>query len=136
MSGDTVVSKGAIQFTNDNKFAYAYSGSVSGNNTEFTVLEFNTNSEYIVGYWRVGYAESTYRNFDFRLLFNNIEIENQFLITSQAQSNQQFLHEIIIPPFTTVKVTAQNTEDSTTQDVLAIITGKVGMGPRVGNLDD
>jgi len=107
------------------RHAYAYSGAVSGNNTEFTVLEFETNSQYIEGFWRVGYAAGTYRNYDFRLLFNDIQVEQLFLITSSSDSNQQFPHQIIIPPFTKLKVLAANTEDSTTQSVNAIVTGKI-----------
>jgi len=107
------------------RHAYAYSGGVAGDNTEFTVLEFETNSQYIAGFWRVGYATATYRNYLFRLLFNEIEVEEFELLTSQIQSNQQFQHELIIPPFTKVKVVAANTEDSTTQSVNAIITGEV-----------
>ena len=110
---------------------FVYSGPVSGNNVQFTVLNFKTGPNYLKGFYRCGYGNSTYRNYDFNLLFNDVEIENQFLITSQAQSNLQFLHEIIIPPFTDVKVLAQNTEDSTTQEVITIFTGKVYSGAEI-----
>ena len=43
MSGDTVTSRNALQFTNDNKFAYAYSGvvDVTGTTTQIEMLEFS-----------------------------------------------------------------------------------------------
>ena len=40
MSGETVTSN-ALQFTNDNKKAYAYSGTVGVNNTDVKLLSFN-----------------------------------------------------------------------------------------------
>ena len=41
MSGSTVISN-ALQFTNDNKHAYAFSGIVDVNNTETQLLLLNT----------------------------------------------------------------------------------------------
>ena len=47
MSGSTVISS-ALQFTNDNKHAYAFSGIVDVNNTETQLLLLNTQSEYLL----------------------------------------------------------------------------------------
>ena len=46
MSGQTVKGN-ALQFTNDNKHCYAYSGIIGVSNSEKTMLLFNTNSEYL-----------------------------------------------------------------------------------------
>jgi len=126
---------GSLQFSPDNKFAYAYSGAVSGDDTEFILLTFKTNSEYLVGSWRVGYSDSTYRNFDFRLLFNDIEIEQLFLLTSSINDVGSKDNIIVIPPFTTIKILAANTEDSTTQTVNAIVTAKVKGAIQQENLE-
>ena len=46
MSGQTVTGLG-LQFTDDNKHAYAYSGDVVVSASNTTMLEFSTNSEYL-----------------------------------------------------------------------------------------
>jgi len=42
--------------------------------------------------------------------------------------------DVIIPPFTTVKLVSKNISSATARDMCAIFTGKVGMAQRVGNL--
>ena len=48
MSGDTV-SGNALQFTNDNKHCYAFSGNIEAKTASQTALSFVTYSEYLVG---------------------------------------------------------------------------------------
>jgi hypothetical protein len=104
--------------------AYAYNNA-DGDDNEFEVLSFTTGKEYMTATWRVGYASGTYRNYDFKLEFNGNQVEQLYLITSASNSNQQFQHDLIIPPLTSVRVLAANTEDSTTQSVNAIVIGKI-----------
>ena len=100
---------------------YAYNNA-NGDNNEFEVLNFTTGKEYITAIWRAGYAAGTYRNYDFRLLFNGNQVEIIFLLTSSSPSRDKV---ILIPPLTSVRVLAANTEDSTTQSVNAIVIGKI-----------
>ena len=135
MSGDTVTGR-ALQFTNDNKHAYAYSGLVEVENTEKTCLEFNTNSEYLVTEIQMCYFSTNETdNIKFMITFDNIEVQT-------TQINDAFTHtpytsiKLIIPPFTLVKVTGKNISGSGTRDIGVSVTGKVGMPQRVGNLDE
>ena len=134
MSGDTVTGE-ALQFTNDNKHAYAYSGIVSANGSNTTALDFNTNSEYLIStFYYTADADALGANYlKFTLKFNNIEIMN---IRERRDLGQitDLPFTIIIPPFTRVEAIFPN--NGTAADLSFIFTAKVGMPQRVGNLDD
>ena len=105
MSGETVTSRNGLQFTNDNKFAYLYSGITSINNGLGTIFEFSTNSEYINS--KISFFTNNISNDDFNYLisFNGITIiailQPQ---TYQSNSGGYAPIELIIPPFTEVNV--------------------------------
>ena len=139
MSGDTVTSNNALQFTNDNKRAYAYSGNVTVTGSESapqTLLNFNTNSEYVEAIIQFTYSqESSQRGFN-SIQFNNVTIAKQFFRTASASYDESFpmTFKVIIPPFTDVKCLT-GFEDSSGKQCVTVI-GKVGMAQRVGNLNE
>jgi len=103
-------------------YFYAYSGIVSINNVETTLLEFQTPKIICVGSWRGDYYTDDSDDIRFVVLFNN-----QIVSSATFTSNKppvDFYH-IIIPPLTAVKVTAQNITDTSAQDVLVSTTGRV-----------
>ena len=138
MSGQTVTSKG-LQFTNDNKSAYAFSGSIDVDSTAggITLLEFNTNSEYI------DQAKFTISNYSgsgddirYEIFFNDIIVFGGYYGSS---SNNNIIANPVymtIPPFTTVKISAVNLSSGVGRVHSANVCGTVGMPQRVGNLDD
>ena len=73
MSGETVTSRNALQFTNDNKKAYAYSGLLGIDSTETSLLTFNTNSEYIKGTIQVLQGTTSNEDFQYDVYFNDVE---------------------------------------------------------------
>jgi hypothetical protein len=134
MSGDTVTGE-ALQFTNDNKHAYAYSGVIPVDNTEKALLNFSTNSEYINAIVQFnGGASGGGDNYNYRIKFNNVIIQ-EYVSNSNADDLYEEL-KIIIPPFTHVQCTAQNASDTSNNDQIVSLIGKVGMAQRVGNLDE
>ena len=136
MSGDTVTSRNALQFTNDNKFAYAYSGIRDVTNTITNLLEFNTNSEYLNISWFVGFGETTGNDYEFICNINNIEVQALILADSSITYGRDMPLKLIIPPFSTVTITGQNISSTGPKNIWVTLTGKVGMPQRVGNLDD
>jgi len=134
MSGDTVTGL-ALQFTNDNKHAYAYSGKiVTINGSEVTLMHFDTNSEYHVAQLQFWYdASGSGSNIEFKISFNNIKIAC-YHVTDSIDAEWSSPIELIIPPFTNVLIEAKNAAG--TEPVLSTLTTKVGMPQRVGNLDD
>jgi len=95
---------GQLQFTPDNKFAYAYSGMVAGSTSaQTTYLEFTTNSEYIRTTIQNGSTNETTRKTVY-IYFNDIQIVRNDIDNAYSFPNT---YEIIIPPFTKVSVTLQ-----------------------------
>ena len=130
MSGQTVTGLG-LQFTDDNKFCYAFSGIAPSNAISSNILDFITNSEYIVSELTCYYAaNASGSNVQFKVLFNSVEV-GQFNLTD-SNDVVEFPVPFLIPPFTHVKIEQSNLS-SGTEPVGASIVGKVGMGPRVGN---
>ena len=134
MSGETVTSN-ALQFTNDNKHAYAYSGPVTITSGAYTdCLEFKTNSEYIVAKFSVSSVETSGSDMYYRIDLNGVRILDQFTNNSyQTYAYGYNPFHFIIPPFSNVVISAQRGSGSD-YNVQFVVTGEVGMAPRVGNL--
>ena len=134
MSGETVTSN-ALQFTNDNKHAYAYSGIIQIANTETQLLLMQTNSEYLVAKLQILQGTDSNENFIYKAFFNNIIIAQwHCLQVTTIDINMPNPYNLIIPPFTTVKLTAENLSSGSLRDHSATLSAEVGMAPRVGNL--
>jgi len=134
MSGETVTSN-ALQFTNDNKHVYAYSGLIGVVNAEKTLLLMQTNSEYILSKLQILNATTSNEDFQYKVYFNDIAISQwHFLYASTIHQSIEYPYLLTIPPFTTVKVTALNLSSGVSREHSATLTGTVGMAPRVGNL--
>tara|TARA_Y100001973_G_scaffold4106_1_gene5998 strand:- start:98 stop:505 length:408 start_codon:yes stop_codon:yes gene_type:complete len=133
MSGSTVTSN-ALQFTNDNKNAYAYSGIIEVDNTETQLLLLNTQSEYLMAQLQILQGTDSNENFIYKVFFNDIIIAQwHCLQVTTLDINMPNSYELIIPPFTIVKVTALNRSSASLRDHSATLTAKVGMPQRVGN---
>jgi hypothetical protein len=143
MSGDTVTSESALQFTNDNKFCYAFSPAFDATTAQVTMLEFNTNSEYINAQFNyTGYMgpDGTTASAGLRgicsIYYNDIRVYQIMTDNDSGNMIVPYSATLIIPPFT--KVTVKSVSTSATVDYVAqvAINGKVGMAQRVGNLDE
>ena len=137
MSSDTIISRNALQFTNDNKHAYAYSGTViltsaiGSANTE--LLNFSTNSEYVVAKFQVSHTLSSGHDFYCDIRFNDTLIVEMKEDATEVEG-YPYMWRLIIPPFTTVNVkVGSNTAGHSYQ---CNVIAKVGMSQRVGNLDE
>jgi hypothetical protein len=137
MSGETVTSKSALQFTNDNKKAYAFSGYIDVDNNETTLLEFNTNSEYIDAIISVSNASGSGDDMRYYIYYNNVIVFGWYYDSPSYTGNLATTPiPLIIPPFTTVKITGDNQSSSSLRPHTAAVAGTVGMAQRVGNLDE
>ena len=138
MSGDTVIGE-ALQFTDDNKIAYAFSGAIEAKITDQTMLDFDTTSLYIVATLTmtapIRFADVANGQVRvFQLSFNN-----QVVGTYKADSSQEDMPsyvevKVLIPPNTHVNLICRDASAASTHHGTANLTGKVGMAPRVGNL--
>ena len=95
--------------------AYAFSGFSSFDNNATTLLQFSTGNEYI--------------QFDLTAMRSDQDsLDSQFkLITATSGPNQvgTLPHDIIIPPYTNVKVTVTNVSNSSTGTAGVILAGRV-----------
>jgi len=124
-SSQPVVTQNAINFTPDNKHCYAYSGEVSVSNTELFLLDFQTNTEYIVCQVQLGSAIRQAENYEFRIYFNNVVI---FYHTFENQGSEFVTipnaMPLIIPPFTAVKMSLDNITDTDSRIWTVGLTGR------------
>ena len=130
---------GTLQFSPDNKVAYAYSGVISCDNSETDLIQFDTNSEYIVGGWFAHFNQLTgdplaSEDFRFILYLNSIQIAAIETNDSQG-SSRNTIQDIIIPPFTNVRITGRNYTGSVTEPVGVVVTGKVSGAIEQENLE-
>jgi len=126
---------GSLQFSPDNKFCYIYSGEVDIKQ-DFppkALLEFQTNSEYIVGKIILGRNDFSGDDIVLYVSYNNITI-GAFGSNGYTDAADQDI-EIIVPPFTTVKLAARNLSSDTNRDCFGLFTGKVGGAIEQENLE-
>jgi len=130
MSGQTVTGDG-IQFTNDNKYFYGYTGvrAITGTNT--THMNFTTQSEYLIAKMQPIFFSSSNNNILFAILFNGVRVQSVEITGARDYTPYEEIH-LIIPPFTNVTIDVDNLSGGT-DDAGIAITGKVGMPPRVGD---
>ncbi len=107
-------------------WVYAYSGEIAVNNVEGTLIEARSASGIIVGHFQQQYFGGSSDNYKWRIYFNDqaIAAVQEPGITT-AVGNTFFQINLIIPPFTLIKITAQNVTDTSSNDMGAILTGRV-----------
>jgi len=126
-SSQPVVTQNAINFTPDNKHCYAFSGIVGVTNVEKVLIEFQTNSEYIKGKIQMTCAISTGHDTRYKIYFNDVIIFQYGMDTSGQYGTEEDPDQpvfVIVPPFTSVKITATNVSTSDSIDQVAVITGR------------
>ena len=110
-------------------WAYAMSGATSVNNDETVLLEFTTGSGIIYADFGFWYATAVGGgnigdDYLFRILFNDL-----LILTQNNNASKEIYHpnypKLIIPPFTLVTVSAQNSTDTSANDISATLTGRV-----------
>ena len=98
----------SLQFSPDNKFAYAYSGTIPGSTTSVDALSFTTQSEYLDGIFQINgptvYGTQASLVGWMRISFNNQVIAILTVGLVSADSQQTSKQRLIIPPFTDVLV--------------------------------
>ena len=132
-SSQPVVTPNALNFTPDNKRCYAYGGLIDVINAEKTLLTFNTNSEYIDSKLSISNTSGSGDDFRYFIYFNDVAVLSYYAGTSDVFNQFSMPQYLIVPPFTTVKITATNISSASARSHSCIFTGKVGMPPRVGN---
>ena len=117
MSG-TFQGVGTLQFTPDNKAAYAYSGTVTStggaSDPNTLMLEFDTTNEYLEAVFSWGNTQTSGTADNFVAIKFNDEDIYKIRFREGADSNHTNPKNLflIIPPFTNVKCYADTSADS------------------------
>jgi len=122
-SSQPVITQNAINFTPDNKRCYAFSGVISVNGTETQLMEFDTNTEYLDAIIQFNYVQAVTEDYFYKIYFNDIIVQGYLATHSAQYTSPDNLIPIIIPPFTNVKLTAENVTDNNARNQLVSIKG-------------
>jgi len=112
-----------LQYTPDNKHAYAYSGAITTTGSPVTMLSFKNGAGIIVATVQFFYQIAGGSNVKYSVKFNDIPIMEYTCDAAVAGSNASEPDNttpIIIPPFTEVL-----TECDGSNDHYCILTGRV-----------
>lgn len=126
MSG-TFEGVGSLQFSPDNKFAQGFSGIVDVAGDELTLLQFNTESEYIIGTVQFHYSgvQNTNPDYRYKIKFNDVIVHDYLVGNSAYYTSPDNFIPIMIPSFTNVKLTAENVADTSSYPISAAVVGEV-----------
>ena len=102
---------------------------MSINQNETTMIEFDVNSEYIISHIQFNSNLSLGDDmFRFKVYINNVVIQAHVAGRHDYDQKYENFLQVIIPPFSTVKLTAQNINDTNARDQIVSLTGEaVGM---------
>tara|TARA_R110002110_G_scaffold110122_2_gene274641 strand:+ start:995 stop:1444 length:450 start_codon:yes stop_codon:yes gene_type:complete len=130
---------GTLQFSPDNKLAYAYSGvkDYGGvQHQEYTILEFTTTSEYLDSKFQYSFSEYQSDDTIAIIKLNDIIVsENYFNDTRMAFNYGMSPILLVIPPFTNVKVIMINKATATAYEVTASMIAEVAGAIEQENLE-
>ena len=107
------------------KHAYAYSGPVNVDQTgaKITLLQFDTSNQYIVGSIILGRNDFTSDDIVLYVEFDSQTV-GAFGSTGYTDAADQDI-DLIIPPFTKVRIAARNLSQDVDRECYGIITGEV-----------
>jgi hypothetical protein len=110
----------------DPMHCYAYSGliPVQSSQGEVTLLEDTSGSGFIVGDYQFFYAVSASNEFIYRMYFNGV-IGMAYWVQNFRESTPDEKTGVIIPPFTKIKLTAENLSSDSGRNQAATLIGRV-----------
>ena len=113
-------------------FIYGFSGSVAVSSTETNLLNHRTGNYYVVGNWFAHFNQASadpVATEDFRFVIYLNETQIAAIETSDSQgSSRNTVQDIIIPPYTILRISARNYEGNVTEPVGAVLTGRIYRG--------
>jgi len=109
----------------DPGFVYAYSGYISVNNTEKTMLEFTTGSGIIRAKVQFNMVDNDADAYRYIIYFNDQRIQAWVNKGAVNDVHPDSYIELIIPPFTIMKCTADNVDNTNERTQVVSLTGRV-----------
>ena len=114
-----------LEITGD--FIYGISGNVPTTNSETTLLETTTGNFIIEGGAQFSYNANASDNYHYKIYFNNTEVFSYLVGHGSAEGSEHpdNVIPLIIPPYTQIKITAENLSSGSSYDQMVMITGRI-----------
>jgi len=109
----------------DPMFAYGYSGHVGIDTTEESLLEFTSQSGFIVAKIQFNYAVYSTADYAFLVKLNGSTIQSYAVTASGNYTESDVPLHVIIPPNTFVQCRAQRLDGSGDVNQVVTLTGRV-----------
>ena len=108
---------------------YAYSGTVEVNSTPATLIEFETQADIYLVSQVIANNTNQSEDFNYKTYLND-KIINEYVLFRAVTRElaQPYPYEFIIPPFSKVKIVAQNWSNNNSRAHTATLTGEVIRG--------
>jgi len=107
---------------------YGVSGAIPTDNNETTLFESNTGNFYTrlkIQFW---YATTSTTEITEDYVFR-VYLGDSLLLSSRAKANTEYFTEqyaeLIVPSYTTLKITAQNATDSDSRNMSMTLSGRI-----------
>lgn len=110
-------------YTPKGTHAYAFSGSVSYNDTETSALEFTNGPEPLKCYLHIEYVGTSGDDLTAKIYLNNVQVWETYM-SAGTTIQREFPVKFIVPETTTLKLTFTN-QDGTMQIGYAILKAQV-----------
>ncbi len=114
----------SFQTLGDRIYGLNQGANTGSQNVETTMFESDTGSYYSVAKFRFSINSSSSDDIQLKIYFNNIAVFAEYT-TSGTNESDMFPLELIIPPFTQVRMTAENKASSSAREIFTVITGRI-----------
>ena len=114
----------AIRYVGDHCYSYSGLIPVASSQGEVTLIEDMSGSGFIVGNCQFFYGVSSTNEFLYRIYFNDV-VGIAYHVHNFRDSTPDEKVGVIIPPFTKIKLTAENLSADTGRNQSASLTGRV-----------
>jgi len=106
--------------------AYAYSGVISVNNNETTMLLFSTGNQYVLGQINFNTGSTSNDDYLYKVKLNG-EIVQEYIFTGSPadRARPDNTIPILLPSHSRVELTATNVTDTSDNNQIVSITGRV-----------
>ena len=104
---------------------YAYSGVLDIDNTETNMLSFTTGNFYFVGTIQFNVVERHGESFLYQFYLNETVVQGYIIDPDEARQPPTNFINVIIPPYTEVRATAQNMISATKYRTVCNMAGRI-----------
>ena len=122
-SGGTAGTGKGLNYIADH--GYAFSGSIAIDNTETTLLLFDTGPSTLVGHIQFNIVQDTPDDYFYRVNINDELVTGYLSIGAQQGTDANNALQILIAPYSKVEITAQNVTDTSSNGIVATVIGRV-----------